>query len=121
TPHQRAAAEGQYARAMAGFVRWLAPQYAELCARLPAERSALRERALTGAGSSRTPGIVADLALGLNLFLDFALAAGAITPAEREALARRGWQALGESGAAQAEHVQTAEPTAIFLRLLTAA
>src|SRR5207253_7701120 len=39
TPHQRAAAAGRYAEAMAGFVRWLAPQYAELRDRLPAERS----------------------------------------------------------------------------------
>jgi len=55
----------------------LAPQYDELRERLPGQRADLRERALTGTGSTRTPGIVADLALGLSLFLDFALAAGA--------------------------------------------
>jgi hypothetical protein len=121
TPHQGDAAAGRYAEALAGFVRWLAPQYGDLCARLPGERARLRERALTGSGSSRTPGIVADLALGLKLFLDFAVSAGAVTRAERDALARRGWQALRAAGAAQAEHVQAAEPTALFLRLLAAA
>jgi hypothetical protein len=121
TPHQCAAAAGLYAQTLAGFVRWLAPQYGELAARLPGERADLRERALTGAGSTRTPGIVADLALGLQVFLDFALAAGAITQAARGELAHRGWAALVEAGAAQAEHVQAAEPTALFLRLLAGA
>src|SRR5207248_8684287 len=121
TPYQRAAAAGLYAQTLAGFVRWLAPQYGELCQRLPGERAELRDQALTGTGSARTPGIVADLALGLKLFFDFACATRAITDAERGALARRGWEALQEAAAAQAEHVQAAEPTALFLDLLRAA
>jgi hypothetical protein len=121
TPHQRAAAAGLYAQAMAAFVRRLAPRYAELRERLPAERAELRDRAMTGTGSARTPGIVADLALGLRCFLDFARAAGALTDAERTALDGRGWRALVEAADAQAEHVQAVEPTAVFLRLLAAA
>jgi hypothetical protein len=123
TPHQSAAAAGRYAEALAAFLRWLAGQYGGLCARLPGERAALRDRAIaeTTAGSPRTPAIVADLALGLSLFLDFALQAGALTQADRGALARRGWQALREAGDLQAEHVQAVEPTALFLRLLAAA
>jgi hypothetical protein len=121
TPHQCAAAAGRYAEALAGFVRWLAPQYGELRDQLPEVRADLRERATTGAGSSRTPGIVADLTLGLKLFFDFALSAGAITAVGRADLARRGWRALCEAAAAQAEHVQAAEPTALFLRLLAGA
>jgi hypothetical protein len=123
TPHQRAAAAGLFAQALAGFVRWLAPHYAELCARLPGERVRLRDRAQAeiAAGSARTPGIMADLALGLQLFLDFARAVGVLTAAARETLARRGWQALAEACAAQAAHVQAAEPTVLFLRLLVAA
>jgi hypothetical protein len=123
TDHQRAAAAGLLAQALAGFVRWLAPRYGDLCGRLPGERAALRDRALAEAapGSTRTPGIVADLAIGLNRFLDFARAVGAISPADRDALSRRGWQALLEAAARQAEHVRAAEPTALFLRLLVAA
>jgi hypothetical protein len=121
TPYQRHAAAGLYALALAGYARWLAARYADLCRRLPAERAALRERAQTGAGSPRTPGMVADLALGLRLFLDFALEAGAITEAERADLERRGWAALQEAAAAHAKHVQAAEPTAVFLRLLAGA
>jgi hypothetical protein len=123
TPHQQAAAAGLYAQALAGFLRWLAPQYSDLCRRLPGERDALRARALAEVttGSPRTPAIVADLALGLSLFLDFARAAGAVTDAERAEFKRRGWRALLDAASAQAEHVQAAEPTGLFLRLLAAA
>jgi hypothetical protein len=121
TPHQRAAGAGLYAQALAGFLHWLAPRYGELRTTLPDEYARLRLLALTGAGSSRTPGIVAGLALGLNLFLSFAFEASAITAAEREALTCRGWNALGQAGVAQAEQVGSVEPTALFLRLLAAA
>ena len=65
------------------------------------ERAGLRERALTGAGSARTPGIVADLALGLKLFLDFALSAGALDAADprRPGPPRLGGAAGGRRGA----------------------
>jgi hypothetical protein len=123
TRHQQAGASGQFAAAMAGFVCWLASQYDDLRERLPGERAEFRDRALKEitAGSGRTPGIVADLALGMRLFFDFARTAGAITSAERASLAKRGWAALLEAATAQAEHVHAAEPTALFLRLLTAA
>jgi hypothetical protein len=121
TPHQRAAADGVYADGLAGFVAWLAPRYGELFLRLPGRRAELRDRALAGAASSRTPGIVADLALGLELFLDFALAAGALTAAERDALAKRGWQALQDAAGAHGKYVEAAEPTGHFLRLLAGA
>jgi hypothetical protein len=123
TTCQRDAAAGLYAAALSGFVRWLAPQYDELAHGLPVRRAELRDRALaeSAPGSARTPGILADLALGLSLFLDFAVTAGAITQADREALSRRGWLALVEAAARHSQHVEAAEPTALFLRLLAAA
>jgi hypothetical protein len=123
TPHQRAAASGLFAQALAGYVAWLAPRYGELRGSLPTQRAALRDRARdeVAGGSPRTPGIVADLALGLELFLNFALDAGAVTSDQRAALEGRGWAALLQAAAAQAAHVQTAEPTALFLRMLAAA
>jgi hypothetical protein len=121
TPHQQAAAAGRYAEALAGFVRWLARQYEQLCQQLPAERARLREQALTSAGSTRTPGILADLALGMKLFFEFAVSVGAITDETRHELARRCWATLVEAATAQAEQVQAAEPTALFLRLLAGA
>jgi hypothetical protein len=121
TPYQRDAAAGLYARAMAGFLHWLARQYSQLCRTLPARRAALRDRALTGAGSPRTPGIVADLMLGLTVFLEFTHAAGVVAGPERADLDRRAWKALAEAANQQVEHVLAAEPVGHFLRLLVAA
>jgi hypothetical protein len=118
TPYQRDACNGLYAAALAGYLRWLAPRYAELSAGLKGETDALRERVQTEGLHARTPGIVADLAAGLNHFLDFAFEAGAIDTVERETLSNRCWTALLTAGAEQAQHVQAAEPCGQFLRLL---
>ena len=55
TPHQNAAGAGLFAQALAAFLHWLAPQYGELCARLPGERAELRDRATTGTGIGADP------------------------------------------------------------------
>jgi hypothetical protein len=88
---------------------------------LRAEIAELRDQARGAGQHARTPGIVADLALGLHYFLDFAKAAGAIRGEERADLWRRGWAALAEAAGAQATHLDAAEPAGLFLRLLTAA
>ncbi|MHB1524617.1 MAG: DUF3854 domain-containing protein [Candidatus Dormibacteria bacterium] len=121
TERQRDAAEGLYAASMAAFLAWLAPQYETIHSKLAAERSELREHAAGDGQHARTPGIVADLALGLRYLLDFAAAAGAIDAAKRAALWERGWAALCEAGAAQVEHGRAADPVGQFLRLLSAA
>jgi len=118
---QRDAAAGLYAAALAGFVHWLAPQYDTVRDRLRAELAELRDEARGDGQHARTPGIVAELALGLRYLLDFAHSAGAVSESERADLWKRGWNALAESAAAQAAHIATAEPTGLFLRLLVAA
>jgi hypothetical protein len=115
------AAAGKYAAALAGFLRWLAPQYDAIRGRLRAETAELRDKARGDGQHARTPGIVADLALGLRYLLDFARSAGAISETERSELWERGWAALAEAGAAQAGQIATAEPAGLFLRLLAAA
>jgi hypothetical protein len=52
------------------------------------------------------------------LYLDFAVASGAIDRAERDRLANRCWEALRDAAAAQAKHQAATEPTARFLALL---
>jgi hypothetical protein len=81
----------------------------------------LRDRAISDGQHARTPGIVADLALGLRYLLDFAEASGAIDAARRRELWERGWTALCQAGAAQAEHGRAADPVEQFLRQLSAA
>jgi hypothetical protein len=121
TPFQQDAAGGMYAQALAGFVQWLAPQYAQVRERLAKEHAGLRVRAQGSQGHPRTPGIVADLALGLHYFLDFAVAAGAVTPQVRGTLADAGWHALLEAAADQAQEVRAQDPARRFLQLVSAA
>ena len=63
---------------------------------LPAETAALREQATDDRTHRRTPGIIADLAVGLRYFLRFSVECGAITDAEEQALWERCWTALLE-------------------------
>jgi hypothetical protein len=122
TPLQQDGARGLFASCMAGFLVWLAQSYGEVRARLHKEHAELRDRRGAGAGQhARTPGIVADLVLGLKYFLDFAVEVNALTDAERDALDQRCWVALTEAAAAQTEHDQDAEPCGHFLRLLAGA
>ena len=119
---QRDAAGGLYARAMAAFLRWLAPRYEQIKTSLAEERAAIREHARRESGEHRrTPSLVADLYLGLRYFLLFAYDAGALTGEEAERLCRRGWQAILEAASAQQQHQSASEPTRRFRELLSAA
>jgi hypothetical protein len=120
TPYQRDAAEGLYAAALAGFVRWLAPRYEEVRSGLAAERAGLRKKALSQGGHPRAPGIVADLALGWKYLLDFAAEVGAVTPDQRAELERKAWRALLLAAAEQAAETADQSPARTFLRLLAA-
>jgi hypothetical protein len=121
TACQKDAAAGRYAQALAGFLYWLAPQYADVRGRLLQEQAELRDAANADGQHARTPGIVADLALGLRYFLEFARQSDAVSLSETAALWERGWNALTEAAGEQATHISAAEPTNLFLRLLLSA
>lgn len=121
TRAQEQAAQGLFAQAMAGYVRWLAPQMDTLKAALPERRRKLREEAYKEGLHRRTPDQVAALALGWEMFLRFAVEAGALTEEEKTALWERVWAGLGDMAAAQAEHQAAEDPAARFLALLGAA
>jgi hypothetical protein len=119
TEMQRAAAEGLLASAMSGYVAYLAPRMGELKESLPVRQKELRA---IGAGAhARTPDVVASLALGLETFLAFATEIGAIADARASELWERGWKALVDAAAAQAEHQVSEEPTRQFRELLESA
>jgi len=121
TACQRDAAGGLYAQAMAGFVSWLAPRFREVRKQLRAKAEEFRTKAASDGHHARTPGIVAQLAIGWHLFLRFAADAKAITPDEYGGLYHRGWQAFINAANAQAHQQSANEPAAHFVRLLTAA
>ncbi|HEY8601378.1 MAG TPA: DUF3854 domain-containing protein [Thermomicrobiales bacterium] len=118
---QRAAADGIYAASLAGFLMWVAPQYATIQATLAAETLRLRELATASDAHRRTPGIVASLGAAWRLFLDYAVESGALSAAWATKSWERGWLALGQAANAQAKHQTASEPTARFLELLGSA
>lgn len=117
---QADAAAGRFAEAMAGYVQWLAARIGIIRRTLPRRREALRSRAVR-AEHGRTPGQVADLALGLAYWLRFARAAGALGRQEAHDLWRRCWLALGDVGSAQAQHHTDSDPVGRFVRLVSSA
>ncbi len=79
---------GHYASAMSGFLRWVAPRYKRLRQGMRSRVDRLADQFRSEMDSSgmhqRTPEIVADLFIGLEVFLEFALEEGAITADEAE-------------------------------------
>jgi hypothetical protein len=118
---QKDAAEGSYEQAFAGYVKWLAPRYGEILRGLRDDVAKVRQEALQSGSHRRTPEIVANLAVGLRYFLEYAQESGAITKTLAEALWEDCWKALGEVASAQREHQASSDPVRRFLELLGAA
>ena len=121
TACQANAADGLYAQAMAGYLRWLAPRYGEIRKELRSEINKLRERAYHSGQHRRTPDITATLTAGLRYFLDFAQEVEAIDQAQADALWLRCWAAMGDVAEAQQDHQANSDPVNRFLELLSAA
>lgn len=121
TACQEDAAAGLYAQAMAGYLSWLAPRYEEVRAGMRAEVVRFRDAAAKGDQHKRTAEIVANLALGLNTFLEYAAECGAITEAEQDEWFKRGWKALVAATRSQHRLQADSESTQRYLELLAAA
>jgi hypothetical protein len=115
---QHDAMTGAYAATLAGFLCWLSRRFREIQEQLTAEVAELRERALAGSEHARTPGIVANLAVGWRHFLAFAVESGAISVEESNDLFRRAWVALGEAAKGQTKDLEAADVVNQFLELL---
>jgi hypothetical protein len=127
---QRDAANGLYASAMAGFLKWLAPRFIQ-------ERSAWKERVRqfrellesspggqhgrTEHQHRRTSDIVANLAGATALFVRFATEAGAISGAQAKELVYRVQAALDHAASLQAQHQVSGDPATNFIELISVA
>jgi hypothetical protein len=118
---QAAAAEGIFAAAMAGYLRWLAPQIDNLKETLPNRHRALRETLVQSGGHRRTPDIAASLILSWEIFLRFAEETQAIDRGEAASRLTRVRAALTESAEVQRVHQASEDPARHFLALLRAA
>ena len=118
---QADAAEGLFAAAMAGYLRWLAPQIDKLRETLPGRQRALRDVLVQDAQHRRTPEVAARLIVGWETFLRFAEEAGAVSRADAACLLTRARAALTDSAEVQRAHQASEEPATQFLALLRAA
>ena len=115
---QTAAREGIYARAMGGYVGWLAPQYGEIRNRFEDERAALRREVWNFAQHARTLNVYADLMLGLRYWLDYARDINAIDDEEYEQRYERGKRAILRAVGAQVTLQEAQNPLRRFSVLL---
>jgi hypothetical protein len=108
-----------YSRAMAGYLRWLAPRMDGMAAEMKTRLAALRR--VYPATHRRTSGIAANLEFGWTTFLAFAKQCSAITEHEHDELVARGRTALLRGAAAQARHQHDTNPVQKFVTGLQAA
>ena len=118
---QQDARAGLYAQAMAGYIRWLAPQIDQLRATMRDRAASLREQAHQAVLHRRTPDAVASLMLGWDLWLHFAVDISAISTSEANVIRNRAWAALGLMAQDQAEHQASEDPARQFLSLVRSA
>jgi hypothetical protein len=118
TPHQLNANAGIFAQTTSGFVAWMAPQYEEVQKKKKELADELRHRATVEGQHARTPGIVAELAAGFSIFLDFAFQSKAITADEQLRLHEECWCGLMAAAENQIMHQAASDPVQQFLRLL---
>jgi hypothetical protein len=116
---QEAGRAGHYARALAGYLRWLA----DSVERLPeyVRQQVAEQRNAVRSSHARTGNNVAQLMVGMACFLEYARWAEALTEAEAGAWRERAWEALLDAAARQEGHHRQARPEQRFLELLTSA
>lgn len=89
------AKRADFALAMAGYLRWVAHEWSRLKARVPARFRALRTGIATEVqGHRRDPGQAAHVLLGVEMFLDYAVATGAMLAVDRDERLARARRAL---------------------------
>jgi hypothetical protein len=120
-PCQEAARKGQFSAAMGAYVMWMAGHYEELQNRLQTRVRELRSQGYRRTVHARLPSALAELQTGWEIFVQFALVAGAIDRGEKEELERRGSRALEELGLLQAKFQEATDPALRFVALLRAA
>lgn len=121
TALQRDARQGLFAGIMAAYVKSLAPRMGEITEQLPDLQAGIRDNFARNTVHQRTPGIIADLLLGGQYFLEFAVEAGAMTTEEAIKLEQGWWELMEAVSDIQASFQVSADPVERFRRLITAA
>jgi hypothetical protein len=112
---------GLYAQAMAGFLKWMAPQRAAIRRELHERVEKYYSEATRNGRHARTPGIAANLMAGFCCFLKFALEVKALNRDEAVSLKKKVWTALLETAVTQTRGLAAEDPSRRFVDLLAAA
>lgn len=113
----RRGSEGVLARAMGGFIRWLAPNAKRSRERISAAERAAADRWRLGV-SDRAAGLFGAIALGLDALFKYLLDAGAQTADEIAAQRARCEAALRRVAIEHGERVREEDPVPKFAHLL---
>jgi hypothetical protein len=116
---QEVARSGAYARAMAGYLRWLADSVERLPVHIRERVAELRNA--VRANHPRTGNNVAQMMVGISCALEYARCIEAMTEAEAEGWRERAWKALLDGAQRQESHHRQARPEQRFLELLMSA
>lgn len=118
TQCQTAANNGQLAEAMSGYICYIARDYERIKKELRSEIHALRAEVSQDGQHRRTPGIVADLAIGFKYLLKYATDEGAINTDEHRKLWDRVLRALLDAAQEQDNGKGSNDPASRFLTLI---
>jgi hypothetical protein len=120
TERQRDASEGIYAGCMSSFLKWLAPKREGVLNEMQNRLPTMRVPADL-VGHPRTPGVVADLFFGAEIFFRFAKEVGAVAEVEAKEHLDGIWLALNEIAKSRNLDVREQEPSRRFVALLASA
>jgi len=107
---QADAKEGLCAQAMAAYLQDVAQRYDFIREHLKTRTDELRDLLATEGRLLRSANNLASLAVGLEVFLSFAIDAGAITAAEADELWERSWHTFRKLAVDQDDLQQTEDP-----------
>jgi hypothetical protein len=110
-----------YAEAMAGFLQYLAPQYASVNLRMPKYIEEYRAAATRDGQHNRTPQIAANLMLGIQHFLRFARHHEVLSEVATKEIRNDAWRSLLGCAAAQTHGQASEEPAQRFIDLIGSA
>ncbi len=118
TPLQKAASDGVFAKAMGGYIGWLASRVPQLKAKLPERHHELRREFSSTKTHRRAPEIAASLLVAFETFLDFAVEQNAVEPDDARGYRGTMNQALASAIESQEPFQASEDPAIRFLSLI---
>ncbi len=126
TDAQERAASGVFARVMSDFIMWLAPQIdalkesGALKERFIEKRNEYLEKLHDSGAHAQTPGALADVLIGFEMFMRFCVESGAVDRERAVELTQACEDALLTIGSYQGSYIRSEEPTIQFIDFIAA-